>query len=65
MACKTSDGNYGTNELKGAPGSAPSIDMDIDIAMNNAIATADAGTVNINTGDFTPTVVGAKLDPAQ
>ena len=62
---KLPDGNYGTNELKGAPGSAPSIDMDIDIAMNNAIATADAGTVNINTGDFTPTVVGAKLDPAQ
>jgi len=62
---KLPDGNYGTNELKGAPGSAPSIDMDIDIAMNNAIATADAGTLNINTGDFTPTVVGAKLDPAQ
>ena len=62
---KLPDGNYGTNELKGAPGSAPSIDMDIDIAMNNAIATADAGTVNINTGDFTPTVVGAKLDPAR
>ena len=59
------DGIYGTNELKGSPGSAPSIAMDIEIGMNNAIATADAGTVNINTGNFTPTVVGAKLDPAR
>ena len=58
------DGNYGTNELRGAPGSNPSTEMDIEIAMNNAIATADAGTVNINTGNFTPTG-GAKLDPAQ
>jgi hypothetical protein len=62
---KLPDGNYGTNELKGGPGSQPSTEMDIDIAMNNAIATADAGTVNINTGDFTPTVLGAKLDPTQ
>ena len=58
------DGNYGTNELRGAPGSNASTEMDIEIAMNNAIATADAGTVNINTGNFTLTG-GAKLDPAQ
>jgi hypothetical protein len=37
--------------------------MDIEIAMNNAIATADKGTVDINTGVFIPTG-GMKLDPA-
>jgi hypothetical protein len=58
------NGIYGTNELKGAPGSAPSIAMDIEIGMNNAIATADAGTVNTNTGIFTLTG-GPKLNPAR
>ena len=50
------DGNY---EQSWA---AKSEAMDIEIAMNNAIATADSGTVNINTGEFTPTG-GLKLDP--
>ena len=36
--------------------------MDIEIAMNNAIATADPGSVDINTGVFA-LVAGAKLDP--
>jgi hypothetical protein len=52
------DGNY---EQSWA---AKSEAMDIEIAMNNAIATADPGTVDINTGAF---VIGAgagvKLDP--
>jgi hypothetical protein len=38
--------------------------MDIEIAMNNAIATADPGTVDINTGVFDATG-GPKLDPTK
>jgi len=57
------DGIYGTNELKGSPGSAPSIAMDIEIAMNNAIATADPGHVNMNTGVFVPDPTIKKLKP--
>ena len=36
--------------------------MDIEIAMNNAIATATRGEVDINTGVFS-TTSGPKLDP--
>jgi hypothetical protein len=38
--------------------------MDIEIAMNNAIATADRGTVDINSGIFTLSP-GPKLDPTK
>jgi hypothetical protein len=52
------DGNY---EQSWA---AKSEAMDIEIAMNNAIATADPGTVNTTTGDFTLTG-SPKLDPTK